>query len=52
MAFAHGRDDAALAERLGTPVTECLVDESGCYTKEMGPELSGQSVLESGQMKV
>ncbi|GMR34301.1 hypothetical protein PMAYCL1PPCAC_04496, partial [Pristionchus mayeri] len=49
--YAHGFDDFEVGKRRGDGV-EVKVDERGRYTREMGHELEGKSVLGEGNEKV
>nr|XP_033791983.1 isoleucine--tRNA ligase, mitochondrial isoform X2 [Geotrypetes seraphini] len=44
---AHGTEDYGVASHHHLPV-DCLVDESGCFMEEAGPELCGKDVLGDG----
>ncbi|PAV90433.1 hypothetical protein WR25_14592 [Diploscapter pachys] len=50
-AFAHGFEDFAIATKHGADV-ECYVDENGRFTRNMGHQLEGKSVLADGQEAV
>ncbi|KHN86887.1 Isoleucine--tRNA ligase, mitochondrial [Toxocara canis] len=46
--YAHGFDDYKLAVRRGDKIC-CYVDEKGTYSRQLGYELEGKSVLGEGQ---
>ncbi|XP_015476241.1 isoleucine--tRNA ligase, mitochondrial [Parus major] len=48
---AHGMEDYGIASHHQLP-TDCLVDESGCFTEAAGPELKNKNVLEEGNEAV
>ncbi|XP_058692136.1 isoleucine--tRNA ligase, mitochondrial [Poecile atricapillus] len=48
---AHGMEDYNVASHHQLP-TDCLVDESGCFTEAAGPELKNKNVLEEGNEAV
>lgn len=48
VSFAHGRDDAILADNLKEDI-QCFVDSDGKYTQHLGAELLGKEVLGNGQ---
>uniref|UniRef100_A0A1I7VVF5 isoleucine--tRNA ligase n=1 Tax=Loa loa TaxID=7209 RepID=A0A1I7VVF5_LOALO len=47
LSYAHGVDDFKVALKLGEKV-RCFVDERGCYTRDLGHDLEGKSVLDDG----
>ena len=49
--FAHGFEDYQIAIENGLEV-KCFVDDEGLYTRELGPLLSGKSVIEDASSEV
>ncbi|CAH8510123.1 unnamed protein product [Schistosoma margrebowiei] len=51
IAPCHGKEDFELAKKYDLPLN-LFVDESGCFTQEVGSELAGLSVLDEGNASV
>ncbi|CAH8482683.1 unnamed protein product [Schistosoma turkestanicum] len=51
IAPCHGKEDFRLAKEYDLPLN-LFVDESGCFTQEIGAELAGLSVLDEGNTSV
>ncbi|XP_023224839.1 isoleucine--tRNA ligase, mitochondrial-like [Centruroides sculpturatus] len=48
MAPNHGHEDYSIALQNKIPITKCIVDEDGCFTKLAGEELDGLNIFTTG----